>query len=241
MSVNLRDFLMSLAATTVSIILTFGTTAIIDRKKQQAEKREMVRMILFDMRETLDNIRQMDTDMKDFFDVQVDVVAHPGKMDEYYLELASKIPISSYTTTTETIFRSSIETIQTIGSILFVQTVSSFYDTREQYKGQVVNDFQNKAGDVLGCYENLRDFKSTSFIFLSEAFLKKMTRDYEQCKMMMKVSEKELDEFSRQQKELLEATRGGVLDEIQQSTSTQQQRIERLQKAVVEGKKELNK
>lgn len=28
----LREFLMTLAATTVSIVLTFGTTAIIDRK-----------------------------------------------------------------------------------------------------------------------------------------------------------------------------------------------------------------
>ena len=241
MSVNLRDFLMSLAATTVSIVLTFGTTAIIDRKKQREEKREMVRMILFDMRETLDNIRQIDEDLKGFFDVQVDVVAHPGKLGENFLELAAKVPLASYTTTTETIFRSSIETIQTIGSILFIQTVSSFYDTREQYKGQVVNDLQEKAGDVLTCYESLRDFNSPGYIFRSEAFLKKMTRDYEQCKMMMKVSEKELDEFSRQQKELLEATRGGVLDEIQQSTSTQQQRIERLQKAMEEGKKELNK
>ena len=55
MSVNLRDFLMSLAATTVSIVLTFGTTAIIDRKKQREEKREMTLMIMFDMRESLDN------------------------------------------------------------------------------------------------------------------------------------------------------------------------------------------
>lgn len=34
-----KKFLMSLLATTVSIVLTFGTTAIIDRKKQRAAKR----------------------------------------------------------------------------------------------------------------------------------------------------------------------------------------------------------
>ena len=38
----LNRFLMSLAATTVSIVLTFGTTVILDRKKQKEEKREMV-------------------------------------------------------------------------------------------------------------------------------------------------------------------------------------------------------
>ena len=40
-----KKFLMSLLATTVSIVLTFGTTAIIDRKKQRAEKREMVLIV----------------------------------------------------------------------------------------------------------------------------------------------------------------------------------------------------
>ena len=35
----LREFLMTLAATTISIVLTFGTSAIIDYKKHNAEKR----------------------------------------------------------------------------------------------------------------------------------------------------------------------------------------------------------
>lgn len=106
--------MMSLAATTVSIVLTFGTTAIIDRKKQRDDKRE-----------TLDNIRQIDADLKDFFVLQVDVVAHPEKLEDSFMELASKVPFADYATTAETIFRSSMETMQTIGSILFIQTVSS--------------------------------------------------------------------------------------------------------------------
>ena len=48
-----KKFLISLLATTVSIVLTFGTTAIIDRKKQNAEKREMVLMVMYDMRESI--------------------------------------------------------------------------------------------------------------------------------------------------------------------------------------------
>lgn len=229
--------MMSLAATTVSIVLTFGTTAIIDRKKQRDDKREMVLMILFDMRETLDNIRQIDADLKDFFVLQVDVVAHPEKLEDSFMELASKVPFADYTTTTETIFRSSIETIQTIGSILFIQTVSSFYDNREQYKEMVVNAFQKDANDVISSYENLSGFNSPSYIFLSEAHLKSLTRNYNQCKLMMKVSEEELDEFSRQQKELQEATMGNLLDEIHQTTTTQQQRLELLHKAAEEGRK----
>jgi len=239
MSVNLRDFLMSLAATTVSIVLTFGTTAIIDHKKQREEKREMALMIMFDMRESLDNIRQIDSDLKDLFDIQVDVLAHPDKLEKSYYDMATKVPFASYTTTAENIFRSSIETIQTLGSILFIQTVSSFYDMRSQYKVQIVDSFQADADTALTRYESLRDLRVSNYIFQSEAYLKSLNRGYEQCKMLMKISEKDLDAFSRQQKQLLDATREAFLDELEQTSEAQVERTERLRKAIEEGKKEL--
>ena len=239
MSVNLRDFLMSLAATTVSIVLTFGTTAIIDRKKQREEKREMTLMIMFDMRESLDNLRQIDSDLKGFFDIQVDVLSHPDKLEASYYEMAMRVPFASYTTTTENIFRSSIETIQTLGSILFIQTVSSFYDIRSQYKVQIVDSFQADADTALTRYESLRDLRVSNYIFQSEAYLKSLNRGYEQCKMLMKISEKDLDAFSRQQKQLLDATREAFLDEIEQTSEAQVERTERLRKAIEEGKTEL--
>lgn len=50
-SEELKQFVMTLVATTVSIVLTFGTTAIIDRHKKRADKRELVMMIMYDMQE----------------------------------------------------------------------------------------------------------------------------------------------------------------------------------------------
>ena len=55
----LKDFLMTLAATTVSIVLTFGTTAIVDRNKQRSAKRDMVVMILYDMQSTFRQCQQI--------------------------------------------------------------------------------------------------------------------------------------------------------------------------------------
>ena len=40
-----KQFLMSLLATTVSIALTFGTSGIINYKKKQSEKRQIVMMV----------------------------------------------------------------------------------------------------------------------------------------------------------------------------------------------------
>ena len=42
---SLKQFLLSLLATIVSIALTFGTAAIIDYNKKQKEKREIVMMV----------------------------------------------------------------------------------------------------------------------------------------------------------------------------------------------------
>ena len=132
---------MTLAATTVSIILTFGTSAVIDRNKKDAAKREMVMMIMYDMNKAISDIEDCDKNLKEFFDIQVDIVAHPEKFDDGYYGLLTRLPIFEYPTTTENIFKSNIETVNTIGNILFVETVTMFYDTRARYKTDVVDAF----------------------------------------------------------------------------------------------------
>ena len=236
-----KGFLMTLLATTVSIVLTFGTSAVIDRKKQNAEKREMVMMIMYDMRETLKAVEDCDGRLNAFFDAQVDVVAHPKKFADNYSVLVLNIPDLQYTTTTENIFRSNIETIRTIGNLLFVETVSSFYDERARYLEVVVGDFQQRANDAIQSYENLSNFDSSVIPTLSQAFLWKMKGEYEQCKLMMKVSDKELEVFSVQRQKLREATgTDKPVDEGGQIGLSMRQKREQLKQARETGRKELN-
>ena len=236
-----KGFLMTLAATTVSIVLTFGTTAIIDRKKQNAEKREMVMMIMYDMSETLKAVQHCDEQLNAFFEAQLDAVAHPKKFDASYAVLAMNIPDLQYTTTTENIFRTNIETIRTIGNLLFVETVSSFYDERSRYLEVVVGDFQQWANDAIQSYENLSNFDSSVIPTLSQAFLWKMKGGYEQCKLMMKVSDKELEVFSVQRQKLREATgTDKPVDEGGQIGLSMRQKREQLKQARETGRKELN-
>ena len=227
----LNKFLMTLAATTISIVLTFGTTAIVDRVKQKKAKRAMVMMVMYDMQESLQKIQQCNGELKGFFDVQVDVVAHPEKFAESYVALASKFPILDYTTTTENIFRTNIETLRTIGNILFVQTVSSFYDTRKQYRTQVLEDVQEHAKNAIGDYEALRKFDSPVFIFSSNLYLNAMQRDFEQCKLMMKVSDKELEVFGVQQQKIQDAVPINVSEVTDNSSNDLLERRKQLQEA----------
>ena len=226
---------MTLAATTVSIILTFGTTAIIDRRKERSEKREMVRMIMYDMRETLKEFEQVNEGLESFFNVQVDLMAHPDQFAARQTDLAVHLPFLQYTNTTENIFRTNVETIQTIGNILFVETVSSFYDERARYKSVVVDDFLEKANVALSSCEKLRDFDSASYPFYAGSFLRSMQTEFEQCKLMMKVTEEELDVFSRQQQKFIEATKGDITSDVSKASREAQERKSRWQKAREEG------
>jgi len=235
-----NEFLMSLAATTVSIILTFGTTAIINRHTKNAEKREMVMMIMYDMRETLKRIESCDKDLHAFFDLQVAMVSNPQEYQKHAIELTTVFPVFDYMTTTESIFKSNIETIKTIGNILFVETVSTFYDERVYYKTSVIDDFQLKAADAITSYDGLAAFDSSLYLFFSQTQLHKMQGEYEQCKLMMKVTDKDLEVFSTQRQELQDTTKGSEgADEMGTLLQELKQRNYQLQKAREEGKKAL--
>ena len=57
----MKDFLLSLLATTISIALTFGTAAVIDNNKEQNEKREIVMMVMYDMYNSLKSVEKADS------------------------------------------------------------------------------------------------------------------------------------------------------------------------------------
>ena len=51
-SSDMKQFLLTLLATTISIVLTFGTSAIIEKHQKKAAKKEMVMMIIYDFDKT---------------------------------------------------------------------------------------------------------------------------------------------------------------------------------------------
>ena len=237
---SLKKFLMSLLATTVSIVLTFGTTAIVERKKQKAEKREMVMMVMYDMRESLSEVERCVKDLKAFCDLQVDIVSHPATLRENYASMLGYIPFLLYTNTTENIFKSNIETISTIGNILFVETVSSFYDGRGKFKAEVVDKFLREGDGVWTDYERLAAFDGPSYVYFGDLYLQAMTRDFEECKLIMKVSDEDLDVFSEDRKKL-EALRGETMTETTgRIVQEKRQRDLELKEAREEGKKAIS-
>ena len=128
---SMKQFLLSLFATSVSIALTFGTAALIDYKKKQSEKREIVMMVMYDMYNSLQSIEKADSTILLAMDLQLQIAEDTSKFEALRYNLARLLPKAEYTETTERIFSSSIETINTVGNVLFTENVAAFYQMRK--------------------------------------------------------------------------------------------------------------
>ena len=134
---------MSLLATTVSIALTFGTSGIINYKKKQSEKRQIVMMVMYDMYSSLTSIEKADSSIRQSMEIQRELAEAPSRFEDLRYRMALSMPRVDYTETTERIFSSSIETINTVGNVLFTENVATFYQMRRMYKTTVSDPVYN--------------------------------------------------------------------------------------------------
>jgi len=115
---SLKQLFLSLIATTISIVLTFGTAALIDGCKKADEKREMVMMILNDMSNSIAHVEEIDSAASRVFETQIDILHHPETFDtkKYDLVLVQAAYLNPTSNTVENIFSSNVETINILGN-----------------------------------------------------------------------------------------------------------------------------
>ena len=201
-SATMKQFLLSLVATTISIILTFGTSAIIEQRQKEKAKREMVLMIIYDFDKTIEQVQKIDVALQKANQAQLEIAIHPEYFDSLHYQIMSAIPIISaeFSKTTENIFSSNIETFNTLGNVNFVHEVSSFYHIRRSCQEIVVDQFKKELSETTAL-QSLEDLFQVSFpmyCFTSRQCLKGLQRTRNRCMQMMKISEEELKEFSNQ-------------------------------------------
>ncbi len=108
---SLKQFLLSLFATSVSIALTFGTAAIIDYNAKQKEKREIVMMVMYDMYNTLQSMEKNDSLFREAMRYQKRLAENPAEYSrvKVAVEMGHYFPSADYTETVERIFSTSID------------------------------------------------------------------------------------------------------------------------------------
>lgn len=198
-----KQFLLSLIATTVSIVLTFGTAAVIDHHKNAAAKKEMVMMLISDFDETIEVLKKGDSILSEASRMQQDLAIHPERFDSIRPNLSSVmlLTVEEFSKTAEKIFSTNIETFSTIGNVNFVNEVSSFYITRDRFKEVVQDDLRSDA-EGNGIPKSLKAFLEIDipqYSYLNWTFLQEMQKCRDRCMLMMNVSEKDMEEFTHQQ------------------------------------------
>ena len=201
---SLKQFLLSVVATSISIALTFGTAAFLDYKKKQGEKREIVMMVMYDMYNSLQSIEKADSTIQQAMDVQLQITEDTTKFETLRYKFVQLLPSVEYTETTERIFSSSIETINTVGNVLFTENVAEFYQMRKLYKTSVCDSIANDIARSQPFYslKNSLDFEYSFHAIVSSGILKDMQLKYAQCKQMMEVSDADIDAYREQREQI---------------------------------------
>ena len=202
---SMKQFLLSLLATTVSIALTFGTAAIVDNNKKQKEKREIVMMVMYDLHNSLKSVEKADSNLHQIMDWQLQIAEDTTLFESLKYSIMTNLPKLDYTETVERIFSSNIESINTVGNVLFTEMVSEFYSLRKKYKEGVCDSIFNeiKTSYDANSFKSVLDFGVIYYTLLSGSFLSHMQQKYANCKKMMSVTDEQLDVYIKK-RELLE-------------------------------------
>lgn len=132
-----KDLLVAFAATTLSIILTFGTTGIINRVKQKQERKLTALMVMSsieqfarDLELIEEQIAHKDSIATWLLSLPVETVAkmNYGPIDEA-LVVVYDLPIIAHDRTAETIFSSHIDTWKNMGNFQFIDHVGWCFST----------------------------------------------------------------------------------------------------------------
>lgn len=231
-----KQFLLSLLATTISIALTFGTAAIIDYKKKQKEKHEIVMMVMYDMYNSMVSIEKADSMIRQSMEIQRQIAEDPAQFDKLRFQLIRMMPLTEYTETTEKIFSTSIETINTVGNVFFTENVAEFYQMRQLYKTSICDSISNDfmLNKPFNSIKGTLNYQYVDYAMLSSSLLKDMKHLYVQCSQMMKITDKEIETY-RKKREQMEQS----MSEEDEATDSIYELME-LQNSIDESKAKLN-
>lgn len=230
---SLKQFVLSLFATTVSIALTFGTAAIIDYHKKQREKREIVMMVVYDMYNSLVSLEKRDSMIHEAMVSQLKIAQDTVKYSNLRFRMAGLMQRAGYTEITERIFSSSIETINTVGNAVFTENVASFYKMRQEYRASVCDSMFYEAGEgSIVSIKGVLNFDFYYYAILSSTLLHDMRMQFAACKRLMNVTDEHLAAY-RKEREALEnslSDKACDMDSIEKKISKLQNQIDAAKK-----------
>ena len=111
-------------------------------------------------------VQQADSNLFELLKLQRDIAEDTTLYERKKYDFIRLMPKVEYTNTTEKIFSSSIETINTVGNVLFTENVAEFYYNRNLYKQSVSDSvFTIYLKKDINILKNLKDALQVELIF----------------------------------------------------------------------------
>lgn len=194
-----KNLLTTFIATTISIVLTFGTAALVDNHKEAKAKRQMSLTILYDLQTSLEQIEKCDSNLREGMELQVALARDTSLLETEKFRLNWTVPMLEFNETAEKIFTSNIETFNTLDNVFFVEKVSDFYFYRQLYATKVVGELRQEFDSAFATLtiEKLMKLDYSFTVFLSGVSLAQMKAVFEQCKELMGVDDEDLTAFTQ--------------------------------------------
>ena len=193
---TMKQFLLSILATSVSIALTFGTSAIIDYNKKQREKHEIVMMVVYDMSNSMRLFERADSMLQESVKLQLKIAEDTSQFQKLKFNFVGMLPMIDYTETTERIY------------VLFTENVALFYQNRKNYTSQICDTLRNRFSVevTLANVKNLLNFDYAFNAAISHAMVADMRHLIAQCQEMMGISDEDLENYRRKRQEMEKKT-----------------------------------
>ncbi len=229
---TVKQILLSIVATTISIILTFGTASWLEKSKNDSAKREMVMMILYDLAGTLEKVESADSLIRECCQKQVAVAENPQLLEQNPLMFVEAIQID-YTETVEHIFSSSIETINTLDNVFFAEKVAEFYQMRKYYRENIWDEYEKEMEikDGMSDYDTVISTNFVSYSLYSGILLNRMKDNLEQCQQLMEVSDEDLNDYRQMRQSKTSASlvdkNKALFEEVEKKRSLLNEAIEK--------------
>ena len=188
------QLLMTVIGTTISIILTFGTSWIVEKNKKGAEGRQLAMMVIHDIDNTAELFRRMAKDEKNSFTQAQYVLNHLDKANSIGADTLNTVLLfvlhdsgegSSFDDSSEQLFLSSQDSWKNINNTTFIDAVTEFYQSRrETFESVTHGIIWEKPLDENVFYN--RQMASDNYMvdgasFLSEELRKDRVRYYIEC------------------------------------------------------------
>ena len=198
-----RELFMTFLATTISIVLTFGTAMLIENHQRNKAKRQMAMMIIHDIDETIVQMEDVDSILRRFSALQLNVLEGTYDQPIQFANIALSACDPSdveFPETAERIFTSNTDTWSTIGKTDFIDNVTRCYIERRKFKEQVIDVFSRKlnpsgTSSELMPLESLLEIDPDAYVGMAGSAIHQMKEANRLNMKIMGITDKDMEKF----------------------------------------------